>query len=255
MTGAEMEALRSHRCHDAAHLIRRWKAVGRAARLVCRTICQAAGFPVLALHSRRDRRAGDGIYLSAGVHGDEPAAVCGLLAWAEENEERLAQANVFLVPLFNPGGLVANTRVDEDGVDLNRLFHDRTHPHIGAWHAALSGWRFRLGVMLHEDYDAQGIYCYELNAGEPLAEAFLQQAQAAIPRDARTKIDGRSARGAIIRRGKAPVDLPGLPEAIQLYHHGADATLTFETPSEFSLTDRINAHKLFIDAVFTRFGM
>ena len=42
----------------------------------------------------------------------------------------------------------------------------------------------------------------------------------------------------------------GMPEAIELYALGCPATLTFETPSEFSLDDRAKAHASFLNSAF-----
>ena len=129
--------LRSHRCHDVPFLLKRWRAVARAARLSLQTIHVSGGFPVLFLHSADSTEPR--LYLSAGVHGDEPAPVVALLEWAEENIARLRGMPVALFPLFNPSGLALNTRADHEGTDLNRRFHDATHPHIAAWQRAEFG--------------------------------------------------------------------------------------------------------------------
>ncbi len=250
-----MEALRyltTHQAHDSARLIRRWRAVARQSRLNLSVLHTAGDFPVLLLRSKRlSERA---IYLSAGVHGDEPAAAGGLLEWAERYVQRLADAEVVILPLFNPVGIQANTRVDGGGVDLNRMFQDDSHAHIASWRRAVAGLRFQMAAMLHEDYDAQGVYCYELNAGKPMADALLKCVESVLPRDPRRRIDGRAARNGVIRRSHAPADLPGLPEAIELYHRGAKMTLTFETPSEHALYDRVRAHSAFVEALFDQSG-
>ena len=109
-----------------------------------------------------------------------------------------------------------------------------------------------MAVHLHEDYEAQGCYCYELNQNTQLklADKFLDAAASFIPRDTRRTIDGRRANNGVIQRRRVP-SLPGLPEAVALYMHSTTCTLTFETPSVFSLTDRVAAHSAFLDAVWT----
>jgi hypothetical protein len=52
----------------------------------------------------------------------------------------------------------------------------------------------------------------------------------------------------VIRRSKVP-DMPGLPESVALFMHNTRSTLTFETPSEFSLANRVRAHKMFLQTV------
>jgi protein MpaA len=240
--------LRRHRCHDAAFLVKRWHAVARAARLDVQTVYVAGDYPVLFLHT--PEATGPRLYLSAGVHGDEPAPVSALLEWAEDNTTRLRTLPVAIFPIFNPSGLALNARADHRGVDLNRRFHDGSHPHIKAWWKAIGDMRFSHGVCLHEDYDGQGIYCYELSRSRRMdaAESLLRACEGYIPRDERGNIDGRVVRNSFFRRRKPP-DLPGMPEAIALYMHSTDHTMTFETPSEYSLADRVAAQRAFVEAV------
>ncbi len=247
MTAMSRITLFNHRCHDVPHLLKRWRAAARSAGLKVETVHEAGGFPVLFLHN--PGVSGPRFYFSAGVHGDEPAAVSALLEWAEENPALLRRLPVAVFPIFNPAGLALNTRADHRHIDLNRRFHDASHPHIKAWWRATEQMQFRMAVCLHEDYDAQGIYCYELNRteGGSVAEGMLGAAAQCIPRDPRRSIDGRAARGGLIRRRRVP-EVPGMPEAIALYMHHTDVSLTFETPSEFSLLDRIAAQRAFIGA-------
>ena len=237
-----------HRAHDVAHLLRRWRSVARAARLELRVIHETVGFPVYFLTTRNV--TGRPLYLSTGVHGDEAASVLGLLEWAERSISYLRNADVVLLPLFNPAGLALNTRSDSDGNDLNRCFDHPAHPHINGWRDAMTGYLPRLAVCLHEDYDAQGLYAYELNhSGRPRpAEYCLTAAQDILPRDSRRTIEGFPARAGLIRRRQPPL-LENLPEAIVLYRAGTPCTITFETPSEFSLAQRTRAHIRLLHAV------
>ncbi|MBP7948128.1 MAG: M14 family metallocarboxypeptidase [Verrucomicrobiales bacterium] len=245
---------RNHQSHDSRALLARWRKVARLAGLQGRVLLQTpGGFSVPAYFSRN--RTSPALYLSAGVHGDEPAPVSALLEWAEANLARLKSACVVILPLVNPDGLAANTRVDGAGIDLNRHFHDATHPLIRAWQNLVAGRRFELGLMLHEDYDARGAYCYELSEHGGLADALLPPVDPVLPRDPRGRIDGRTAKNGIIQRKNPPLDLPGLPEAIALYRTGAAATLTFETPSEFALHQRVQAHRTFLDAAADSLGI
>lgn len=61
-----------HRSHDYALLLRGWRAVARASGLRIQTFALAGKLPIYFLRTAAmsDPRA---IYLSAGIHGDEPA--------------------------------------------------------------------------------------------------------------------------------------------------------------------------------------
>ncbi len=242
------EGVWRHRAHDVAHVLRRWRAVARAGRMAWSVIYETAGFPVYFL---RSQGVGERpLYLSAGVHGDEAGAVLGLLEWAERSVDYLRRADVVVFPLFNPAGLALNTRGDLEGVDLNRLFDSPSHPHIAAWRRAMAGYVPRAAVCLHEDYDAQGLYGYELNrdGGLHVAERCLARAEGLLPRDLRSRIEGRAARRGVIRRRRLPM-WEHLPEAVALYQAGTDCTLTFETPSEGCLQARSRAQVCLVEAV------
>ena len=238
--------LLSHRSHDVPHIVARWRSLARRLRWKIDVIHTAGGFPVLHLQSRA---AGDPFYISTGVHGDEAGSVIGLLEWVERRALSISRLPLSVFPLFNPVGLAANTRTDGDGLDLNRTFHRTDHPHIAAWLQATAGRKFRLSACLHEDYDAQGCYCYELTGTVPVADKILAKVGRVLPRDARKNIDGRTATRGVIQRKYPPLNLPGMPEAIALYVASGTPSLTFETPSEFALTDRAAAHGAFLDGV------
>ncbi len=251
-TGREYDL--RHRCHDSAYILKRWRAVARAARFETTTLhTTPEGYPIYLF--RTPRHAEGGLYLSAGVHGDEPAPVAALIDWAEDNLAVLRRSNACLVPLFNPAGLDRNTRADHEGTDLNRNFNNVGHPHTGAWLRAVEGRRFSCGVTLHEDYDAQGVYAYEVSRDPALStQPFLQEAEKWLPRDSRSWIDGFPARSGVIKRSRIPKNLPGLPEALVLFQHHAPASFTFETPSEFSLARRVAAQRAIIDTAFLLHG-
>ena len=108
--------------------------------------------------------------------------------------------------------------------------------------------RFALSLCLHEDYDGQGCYLYELTSRQgSISEHILRETSRILPTDTRKRIDGRVARNGVIMR-RLPPDLPGYPEAIMLHYLGAPVALTFESPSEFCLTDRIAVQRQFIES-------
>ena len=245
-----------HRAHDYALLAQRWAALAKRTGLRWRRFATAGKWPLFFAESRAARNdARPTIYLSSGVHGDEAAAPWGLLAWAEDNAARLKTHRFLIFPCLNPHGITMNTRVDQRGVDINRTFHLGDDPLITAWRAVVRGRPPALALCLHEDYDAQGCYVYELrNAPGKVGPTALRACASIIPRDRRKMIDGRNVRqGHFLRRGKfTPKGAAGLPEAVALHHLGSRVTLNFESPSEYSLLDRIAVQQQFIATVLRR---
>lgn len=243
-------SINGHRAHDIALLAKRWAVLAKRAGLTWKKFAASGKLPVHVAESsvaRTDDRVT--IYLSAGVHGDEAAAPWGLLEWAEENIAVLRAHRFLIFPCLNPHGIAGNTRADQRGVDLNRTFNDGREPLIAAWRRVLGARAVSLALCLHEDYDAQGCYTYELRHKPGLlSPRALRDCAKFIPPDARNNIDGRSMKNShFLRRGHFDLpDMPGLPEAVVLHQLGSEVTVTFESPSEYSLLDRIAAQKQFI---------
>jgi protein MpaA len=188
-------------------------------------------------------RAAQRIYISTGIHGDEPAgplAVRELLkenAWPDETE-------IWLCPCLNPTGFPLNTRAAATGVDLNRDYKHLRSAEVRAHIAWLEKQpAFDLCLCLHEDWEAQGFYVYEVNPENrpSLAEKMVEAVRAVCPIDHGTIIDGRDAKDGIIRPNLDPALRPEWPEAFYLVTHKTRLSYTLEAPSDFPLTVRVAA--------------
>jgi protein MpaA len=232
----------------------RWlKVCGRKSGLTMGVFAEADGYPLTIVESEATVPGKPALYLSAGIHGDEPAPVEALISWAEENKARLGDLNLTIFPCLNPWGLERNIRFDAEGRDLNRCYNSRRLPRITAQLAVMKGRRFDIAACLHEDYDAHGFYLYEIAAARPhLGEGICRELALVMNPDQRPRIDGHRARQGLIRRRIHPRMMTGHPEAFFLHFGHASRTLTFETPSEEGLACRISAQKAFLDAVTRR---
>lgn len=241
-----------HRAHDFNALIAAWHRVAKAARLLPIVLGEAEGLPIVAFESQASALGEPPVYISSGVHGDEAAAPWGLLDWAESHIDQLRSQPFLLCPCLNPVGLVLNTRADHRGLDINRRFHVKRDPLMGPWQKLVRARPIRLGLCLHEDYDGQGCYIYELGPQRrSVGKSIIEAVSPVIPGDPRAMIDGRSARRGVIRRKNIPSDIQG-PEALVLHQLGCSTTLTFESPSEFALDIRVQAQKKCIEATLER---
>jgi hypothetical protein len=162
------------------------------------------------------------IYLSAGIHGDEPL-VC---------------------PLLNPAGFHRGVRENADAVDLNRDYRQTRSAEIAAhirWLARQPN--FDLAICLHEDWEAKGFYLYELNPLNQLtkAEPMIEAVRSICPIDVSETIDERPALAGILRPEINPAERELWPEALYLQVHHTKLGYTLETPSGFPLAQRIAA--------------
>lgn len=237
------------RAHDYAWLVGRWKALAAREGWWLRRFAEADGFPVYAVESRgASRDAAPAIYLSAGIHGDEPAATEALVTWAQRKARILSRTRFLIFPCLNPWGLQNNCRHNASGLDLNRGYRRHDVPVIAAQKEIVAGRKFDAALMLHEDFDAHGIYLYELPRALPFwGEQLLSAGARHVRREPRRRVEGRACRRGLIRTRVTPETMPDHPEAFFLAFGPSRRSLTFETPSEFSLTARVRAHFAVLD--------
>ena len=238
--------------HHYPNLVKRWRSLARRAGLRLRPLAKAGKFPLFYLQTPSLGEE-NGLYLSAGIHGDEPAGTEGLIAWAEGHASRLRDLPLMIFPCLNPWGLFQNMRVDAAGTDLNRSFHRRL-PVVTAMKKVVGRRRFAAAVHLHEDFDGEGLYLYETTRSEGWGEGLLEAINPILAIDPRSRIDRWHAKNGLIRRPIRPALFKrlGLPEALWLYYGHTDRAFTIETPSEFALERRVAAHAAMLDEIVRR---
>ena len=215
---------------------------------------QVGSFPagalgLMALH--RPAPAGSAsaprVYLSTGMHGDEPAGPLAARRLLEE--DRWPAAEIWLLPCLNPDGIRANTRENAGGIDINRDYrHLRSQEARG--HVEWLGRqpRFDLTLLLHEDWESHGFYCYELNPDRrpSLAEVMIEEVRPVCPIDGSETIDGRPSRHPGILRPEEwpdfdPAARAEWPEALWLGMNQTRLNYTLESPSDWPLAVRVEA--------------
>ncbi len=205
------------------------------------------GFKWRALHrsppATRHQPPAIRLYLSAGIHGDEPAGPLAALKLIQKNRWP-ENAQVFLLPCLNPIGFTRNRRENADGLDLNRDYRQpqaaETRAHI-AWLERQP--QFDRYFCLHEDWESHGFYLYEQNPDNQisLAEKMIAAVKPVCPVDPAPLIEGRAAQNGIIRPVILPSGRPDWPEALYLISHQSRQGYTLEAPSDFPLPVRVNA--------------
>lgn len=193
------------------------------------------------------------IYISAGIHGDEPASPLAALKLLQENRWP-ENADVWFCPCLNPIGYTLNSRGNPKGVDLNREYLKPVAEEIVAHIAWLERQpKFDLCLLLHEDWESHGFYLYEQNPeGRPsFAETMIDAVERVCPIDRSELIEGRPAKGGIVRPLVKPQDRPDWPEAFYLITHKTRQSYTLEAPSDFPLQTRVNALVAAVNAALT----
>ena len=211
----------------------------------------------LSAYTKRTPGLRPRVYLSAGIHGDEPAPPYALLRLLETGvfDQR---CNWFICPLINPVGFLQGTRENQSKIDLNRDYKDpishETKTHV-AWLKRQPN--FDLIICVHEDWESLGFYLYELNPDNhpTLANAMLEGARSTCPIDSAAVIDGREiAEPGIIRPISDPLLRETWPEAIYLRHFHGTLVYTIETPSALPLEQRISTHCAVLKAALNEFS-
>jgi hypothetical protein len=182
-------------------------------------------------------------YISAGLHGDEPAGPLAALELVRQ--DRWPQdAQIVLFPCLNPDGIRKNRREGPEDIDLNRDYRDPRTDLVKAhmrWLQAQPG--FDVALLLHEDWEADGFYLYELcRAPAPsLAGRIIGDVAAVCPILQADQADGWRAERGIVRPQADPAGRPEWPEALYLFQERTDRCYTFEAPSDYPMSTRVSA--------------
>jgi protein MpaA len=198
--------------------------------------------------------AGPKIYVSAGIHGDEPAGPLALLSLMEEGYFA-ADVSWAICPALNPTGLAAGARTNHQGHDLNRDYLVRVTDEVASHAQWLeSSPAPNLFLSLHEDWETENFYLYEINTGEDeprRAQGILGAVEAWFKPEPGPLIDDHTPRAAgWIYHAPEPDEPHGWPEAIFLAKYGCPLSFTFETPSRGTLKDRVSAQCAAVRAAY-----
>jgi predicted deacylase len=212
------------------------------------------------------------ISLSAGIHGDEPAAPWALydLVRSRLLDTRFGYR---IWPCLNPEGFTAGTRVDATGIDLNRTFgRGGTSPESRALITANRDRRFALHMDLHEDPVAAGAYIYEPlpdGAPSPRFAAGIVRAfdDAGLPvqdlSDPAFDLGSPPAARAVQTIARGSVVMGARDESVYFANHSwplsvyfalraAAAVVTVESPGTRPWDERIAVHRVAVTAAISR---
>lgn len=260
--------------HGYGALVAAWTALSRTHAVEVRCVpCDRDGRSLLVLDIAPDPST-QCVALCAGVHGDEPAAPWALLSLVRDAllDRRFAYRAWCCT---NPTGYEAETRANADGDDINRSYsrdgRNGSTPEARAVERENRDRRFTLSLDLHEDYEADGFYCYEpVVAGTaPLGRHVVQavdDAGFAVQELAAGYDLGYPTDAAHLRQLERGRVLPnveeevrhfgaGLPYSMYLLWTGmAQRAMTLETPRRRAWDERIAIHRVAVVTALTVLG-
>lgn len=202
--------------------------------------------PLLALHripKTPTTRQASRIYISTGIHGDEPAGPLAALELLKTNRWP-GNVELFLLPCLNPTGFILNSRENEGRKDLNRDYRHLETEEVAAHVRWLERQpSFDRTFCLHEDWESHGFYVYELNPDHrPSPAARMVEAVSKVcPIDLSPVIEGREASSGIINPNLDPATRRDWPEAFWLIQNKTRQSYTLEAPSDFPIQTRVAA--------------
>lgn len=206
-----------------------------------RDFSTVAGGADLLAYRRRAVAAKKTLYLSAGIHGDEPAGPLAIATLLAENVWP-DTVDIWLCPCLNPSGLQLNTRENALGVDLNRDYRHLLAPEVEAH----IGWLrnqpdFDVTICLHEDWEANGFYLYEVNPDRrpSFAKQIVQSVDPLCPIETAATVDGWELKEGIIRPDIDPLQREQWPEALFLIMNKTRLAYTLEAASDFAMQTRV----------------
>jgi len=179
---------------DVRQLIDELDVELRKCGAVAEVLCEVGGFPVMGY--KLERPEVRSVYLSSGIHGDEPAGPLALLKLVKEG---LLDRDYswYICPVLNPVGLVAGTRGNADGLDLNRDYLKCDSEEIVSHVQWLNGVNVDLAISLHEDWESTGFYFYEINQLNDRPERYeslVGVVSEYLPMEPENEIDGHEVR-------------------------------------------------------------
>lgn len=208
--------------------------------------------PIVALTKKASISPAPNVYISAGIHGDEPA---GPLVIRELLKEAFFEdgINWYLIPMLNPEGLALGTRENADRIDLNRDYNTGKTKEVAAhlkWLKKKCDINYDLTITLHEDWESPGFYCYAIVPSEyqRLLTQISQAVEKISPLNLSEEIEGAKAKGGFIHHDTKNFEevlnnRQDWPEAFLLIKNRPEGLhFTFETASAQPVEQRIKTH-------------
>ena len=192
------------------------------------------------------------VFLSGGIHGNEPGGVETLARFIESlarDPALYGNVSFEIVPLTNPWGWAHDVRYNRDGIDINRDLAPQRSQEARIVAGYLKENRYDLMIDDHEDPSASGFYMYQYAMP---SQALSRKVIAAV-RAGGLPIE-QNVNMVILKTEDGLIDAPmwglwymratgqiGVPNYSRLYN--SDNVYTVETATCLNYEERLSAHQ------------
>lgn len=223
-----------------------------SAGAVCEVFCEIDGHELKGYDMLRDDKNIPVVYISTGMHGDEPGGPEALLHLLE-NGLLDRPLSFHICPMLNPTGFELGTRENSRGKDMNRDYYHLQNQEVRGHVAWLEKRKADLFISLHEDWESRGFYFYEINTCGDIPERYEYMAKRiseVMMLEVEEVIDDHEVRrrGWIYHNAEAD-DIECWPEAIYMAKRSCNLSFTFESPSALAMHHRVAAQSAAVNSL------
>lgn len=244
-------------------LFQKFLQLAKKNRFLIENIYQRTPVDIVALIKKSSIPQAPNVYLSSGIHGDEPAGPFTIAKLLEDSffDDSI---NWYIIPLLNPGGLELGTRENLQGIDLNRDYKFSISKEVSAhrkWLKKHENIVFDLTITLHEDWESIGFYAYSIVPSKYtyILTEIANEVAKVSPINLSDIIEGKKAQGGFIvftadEIQESMTSRDDWPEAFFLMEKQSfPFHFTFETASSQPIDQRIQTHCVAIKTVLKVF--
>lgn len=192
------------------------------------------------------------VFLSGGVHGNEPAGAEAVVRFIEgfaESPDRYSHVAFDIIPLVNPWGWAHDRRRNQQGLDINRDFASFDAQEARLIRDFVRDKRYDLVVDHHEHPGGRGFYLYQIDCDETALSrrVIAHQRERGYPIEQDVRMVLFKTRDGLMRIPGWGLPVAKLARMLSMTNYlrmqGNPRVFLIETPTTASWDDRVAMHR------------